>query len=185
MCGMTTRRWFLALFFIGTPVVSSAADSSCSLEVNEENVLGVLETAATVEVSGHQVPVPTDVKGLEFKVSEGRGQFVFRLGEKGSASESERKLKDYKSWGGLSSILFTDDVKVGEESEVFVVSHDCVLGDISISFIGMKKLDGSATESDIVLLRFQGGASVLLFGDAFDAYLEALRRMNVSVADDK
>ena len=71
-------------------------------------------------------------------------------------------------------------MEVGEESEVFLVSSDCVLGSISVFYIGMKGLSVSPDENSIVLLRFKSGASVLLFGESLDDYLEALRRMNVN-----
>jgi len=79
-------------------------------------------------------------------------------------------------------MIFTDDVEVGEESEVFLVSRDCVLGSISVFYISMKSLSTSPVEDNIVLLRFKGGASVLLFGEALEEYLEALRRVNLNDA---
>lgn len=182
MSGMIIRRLFWSLFLVVVPASSFAADNSCSLEANEEIVLDLLNTAVTVQVGSHKVLVPEWLRNLEFEVSSGRGQFAFRLDGEGRSSKSEPGSDGRQDWAGVRSMIFTDDVEVGEESEVFLVSRDCVLGSISVSYISMKDLNASPDESNIVLLRFNGGASALLFGEALDEYLEALRRMNLDTA---
>ena len=74
--------------------------------------------------------------------------------------------------------MFTNNVAVTQEWKVFAVARSCSLGDVDVSFLGMREVDGAVLESNTVLLSFEDGASVLLFGREFDDYLEAVRRLN-------
>lgn len=183
MSGMITRRLVLSVFLLGVSMTLSASDSICVLEADEESVRNLLGSAATVNVGRSQVPVPIESDLLKFKVSEGRGQFEFQIGEVNNGRDVDMGLNDYQSWSELDSILFTNNVEVVDHSEVFLISHECLLGQIAVSYIGMKGMKGAPAESRIVLLGFQSDASVLLFGRSFDVYLEALRRMNQTSAE--
>ena len=106
MSGMIIRRVFWALVLVTAPASSFAADNSCSLEVNEEIVLDLLETSVTVQVGSHKVLVPEGLGYLAFKVSSGRGQFAFRLGGEGRGTESEPASTGREGWAGLRSMIF-------------------------------------------------------------------------------
>jgi hypothetical protein len=177
---MMIRLVLWVLFVFALPNPSFASGNSCSFEVNDGIVLDLLETATPVQVGSHEILVPEGLSNLEFKVSNGRGQFAFRAGGKIHRPEPELGSTDRQNWFGLRSMIFTDDVEVGGETEVFTVSRDCFLGDIHVLYIVMKGLSVNPDESNIVLLRFEDSASVLIFGEGLNDYLEALRRANLS-----
>lgn len=178
MFGMTIRFVTLAFAFVGFSASPYAADQVCSIGADEEDVLNLLDGAAAVKVGEYQVPVPSDVTDMEFKMSDGRWQFVFEAGGRGDVSGLDGKSNESSGWGGLHSIIFTDQVKVSPDSEVFIVTRECFLGGISVSHIGMKGFENIASESKIVLLGFREGTSVLLYGENFDVFLEVMSRIN-------
>lgn len=178
MSGKTSRSLLLFLLGVLVPMVSSVAKTTCALDTSEQIVSRILEVGDHVDVHGNRVPIPPSFQDLGFKVVDGRGQFVFHLSPEDRSEGAEADSDSVDSLPALHSIMFTNNVAVTRGWEVFGVRRSCSLGDVGVSFLGMRQDDGKVLESTTVLLSFENGASVLLFGRAFDNYLEAFRRLN-------
>lgn len=176
---MAIKHITRALMIVAVSSNANTQEDACVVDADRDMASAILEHSRVVTLGEIKLPIPSELASLEFQVSDDRGQFSFRKNRSsGEPSNPEQPSAEEAAKSGLYSIVFTAEVEVSSESEVFFVAEKCSLGEVLVSYIRMKGMENQPDAGQTLMLNFPGSASVLLFGHDYDLYLEMLQQIN-------
>lgn len=179
MSWVTIKHIMLAIVIIAASHNANAQEDACVVDADHDMVNTILKHSRVVMLGEIKLPIPHELTSLEFKVSDNRGQFAFRKNDSSHESLNPKQSSaEEVGNSGLYSIMFTNQVEIGSESEIFFMAEKCSLGQVLVSYIRMKDMEDQSEAGQTVLLSFPNSASVLLFGYDYDLYLGMLQQIN-------
>ncbi|MDT8450072.1 MAG: hypothetical protein RQ847_07835 [Wenzhouxiangellaceae bacterium] len=179
MSWMAIKHITLALIFVVVSPDADTQEDACVVDVDRDIARNILEHSRVVMLGELKLPIPRELASLEFQVSDDRGQFAFRKNNSSAESSNpEQSSAEEAGNSGLYSIVFTTEVEVSSESEVFFVAEKCSLGEILVSYIRMEGMADQSDAGQTLILDFPGSTSVLIYGRDYDLYLGMLQQIN-------